>query len=262
VADEASGGWPGVAELFDLTGRVAIVTGGSRGIGLAVARGLAVQGAKVVVASRKAVACEQAVEGIVAGGGDAIAVPTHVGDLDAVVALVDRTVDRYGGVDIVVNNAANALALPIGAITEDAWATTQATNERGPLFLVQAALDHLTASDHAAVLNMVSIQVFLSGIDVAMYAAAKAGLLALTRSMAAELAPRGVRVNALAPGPVDTDMVRNNDPAVAQALVDTTALGRLASPDEMVAPALFLVSDAASYITGEVLVADGGYVFH
>ncbi len=263
MADElTAGSWPGVVELFDLTGRVAIVTGGSRGIGLAVARGLAAQGAKVVVASRKADACERAAAAIVADGGDALAVPTHVGDLDALTALVDRTVDRYGAVDIVVNNAANALAQPIGAITADAWATTQATNERGPLFLVQAALPYLSASDHAAVLNMVSIQVFLSGIIVAMYAAAKAGLLALTRSMAAELAPLGVRVNALAPGPVDTDMVRNNDPAIAQSLTDATALGRLASPVEMIAPALFLVSDAASYITGEVLVADGGYVFH
>lgn len=251
-----------ITALFQLDGRVAVVTGGSRGIGLAVARGLAAMGASVVVASRKEEACREAARAIEAEGGTALGVPAHLGDLADVERLVERTVARFARVDIVVNCAANALALPIGAITPEAWSRTQDTNERGPLFLVQAALPLLRESPHAAVLNVVSAGVFTSGAHLALYTAAKAGLLALTRSMAGELAPAGIRVNALAPGPVDTDMVRNNDPATQQRMAAAPVMRRMASVEEMVGPALFLVSDAASYVTGEVLVADGGLTFH
>jgi NAD(P)-dependent dehydrogenase (short-subunit alcohol dehydrogenase family) len=251
-----------VEGLFDLRDRVAVVTGGSRGIGLAVARGLAAMGARVVVASRKAEACQEAVRTIQAEGGDALAVPTHVGELTQIEALVERTVAHYGRLDIVVNNAANALAMPIGRITAEGWAKTQDANERGPLFLVQYALEHLAQSPHAAVVNVISAGVFTHGGYLAMYTAAKAGLLALTRSMAAELAPRGIRVNALAPGPIDTDMVRNNDPAIQARMAAAPLMGRLADPFELVGPVLFLVSDASSFMTGQVLVVDGGLTFH
>ena len=214
---------------FDLDGRVAIVTGGSRGIGRALATSLASCGARVVVSSRKAAACEETVAELRSAGGEAIAVPGNMGDLDDVAHLVAATVDAYGAIDLVVNNAANALAQRLGSITPEAWEKSQAVNERGPLFLAQAATPHL---------------------------------LMLTRSMAAELGPKGIRVNALAPGAVDTDMMAANPEAAIDAMRSASIMGRLADPDEMVGPGLFLLSDLSSFVTGSVLVADGGMAFH
>jgi NAD(P)-dependent dehydrogenase (short-subunit alcohol dehydrogenase family) len=250
-----------VQGLFDLSGRVAVVTGGTRGIGFAIARGLAAAGARVVVASRKADACEQAAAALEDGGAEAIGVPTHVGDLDQVRSLVERTVARFGGVDVVVNNAANALALPLGSITPEALEKSHATNLRGPLFLVQEALPWLRASGRGVVINVISAGVFMHSGGLSLYASAKSGLLALTRSMAAELAGDGIRVNALAPGTVDTDMVRNTGPEAQERMAAVSLLQRIAAPEEMIGPALFLAGDASSYVTGQVLVADGGLTF-
>lgn len=243
---------------FDLTGRVAIVTGGSRGIGRAVAEGFASVGARVVVASRKTEACEETVRAIEAAGGQALAVPTHVGDLDQIAALVARTADEFGGVDIVVNNAANPLAQPLGAQTADAFQKSFEANLRAPVFLVQEALPHLKASDHAAVVNMITAGIYTSGRYVSMYVAVKAGLLAMTRAMAAEFAPFDIRVNALAPGGVATQMMLANPPEFQELTVQAQLIRRLADPSEMVPAALFLASDASSFMTGSSLVVDGG----
>ena len=206
--------------LFDMTGRTVIVTGGTRGIGLAMAEGFVLAGAKVVVASRKPDACEQAAEHLRGLGGQAIGVPTHLGNLDELGALVQRTVDEFGGIDVLVNNAANPLAQPIGQITPGAWDKSYAVNLRGPLFLVQQALPHLKASPHAAILNMVSTGAFIFAPGLALYAGGKAALMSYTRSMAAEFIPFGIRVNALAPGPVDTDMMRKNPQEAIDYMVD------------------------------------------
>jgi NAD(P)-dependent dehydrogenase (short-subunit alcohol dehydrogenase family) len=246
--------------LFDMTGRVVIVTGGTRGIGRALAEGYAAAGAKVVVASRKPEACKEAEQHLQAMGSPALGVPTHLGDLDALRSLVERTADAFGGIDVVVNNAANALALPLGEYTPEAWTKSLDVNLRGPVFLVQEALPHLKRSRHAAVLNVLSGAAFLFSSTVSLYAIAKAGLMAATRAMAAEFEPHRIRVNALSPGTVDTEMVRKN-PAEAQAAMTAIQLmRRMAHPDEMVGPALMLTSDAGSFVTGHVVFADGGMV--
>lgn len=248
--------------LFDLSGRTAIVTGGTRGIGLALAEAYSCSGANVVVASRKPDACAAAARHLNTLGGRAIGVPTHTGDLDSLTALVDAAVAEFGGVDIVVNNAANPLTQRLGEFTPEAWAKSYEVNLRGPVFLVQAALPHLEQSGHAAVLNVISAGAFMFSPTTAMYSAGKAALLSYTRSMAAEFAPRGIRVNALAPGSVNTDMVRNNPPEFVDAMAAASLQRRVADPDEMVGPALLLTSDAGSFITGQVLLADGGMVAH
>ena len=247
-----------IAALHDLTGRVAIVTGGSRGIGRAVSEGLAAQGARVVVASRKADACEEVAAAIRGAGGEALAVPAHLGEPEDAERLVAATVEAFGGVDIVVNNAANALAEPLGGITLAGFDKSFAVNVRGPVLLVQACLAHLEVSEHSAVVNVVSAGAFLPSPGRSLYAAGKSALLSFTRSMAAELAGRGIRVNALAPGPVDTDMVRNTGEAGVAGMARATFMGRLASPDEMVGAVLYMVSDASSFMTGQCLIVDGG----
>lgn len=241
-----------------MSDRTVIVTGGTRGIGLSLAEGFVLAGARVVVASRKPDACEQAAQHLRELGGEAIGVPTHLGDIDQLEALVVRTVDEFGGVDVVVNNAANALAQPFGEMTADAFTKSYEVNLRGPVFLVQAALPHLKASQHAAVINMISVGAFNFAPFTAIYSSNKAALLSFTRSMAAEYASDGIRVNAIAPGPVDTDMMRNNPQEAIDMMAGSTLLKRLAHPDEMIGAALLLASDAGSYMTGTVIIADGG----
>ena len=188
--------------------------------------------------------------------------PTHLGDLDALRPLVDRTLERFGRLDILVNNAATALREDLGHFSADAFAKSIDVNLRGPVFLTQEALPYLKESPAASVVNVISAGAFLFSSYTATYAAAKAALYSFTRSMAAEFAPIGIRVNALAPGTVDTDMVRNNTPEAQERMAKAAYLRRAAHPDEMVGPALFLASDASSFVTGQVVLADGGLVPH
>src|SRR3954453_19280371 len=155
-------------------GRVVIVTGGTRGIGRALAEGYVAAGAKVVVASRKAEACKETEEHLRSLGGEAIGGPAHMGDLEDLAEVVRRTVEEFGGIDVVVNNAATALAQPIGQYKADAWQKSIDVNLRGPVFLVQEAIPHLKQSEHAAVLNILSGAAFMYSASISLYAAGKA----------------------------------------------------------------------------------------
>ena len=249
-----------VDQLFDIEGRVAVITGGSRGIGRSIAHGFAAKGAKVVISSRKADMCDKVVEEITADGGDAFAVPGHMGDLDDIKTLVQATVDHYGGIDIIVNNAANALAQDFGSITPEAWEKSFHVNLRGPVFLVQEALPYLKASEHASVINVSSAGGYLFSAFTHIYAAAKAGLISYTRSLAADLAPHGIRVNCMAPGTIDTDMVRAQTEERQQSMAKAALLGRAAMPDELIGLALFMATEASSFMTGCTINYDGGLV--
>jgi NAD(P)-dependent dehydrogenase (short-subunit alcohol dehydrogenase family) len=249
-----------VSQLFRLDGRVALVTGGTRGIGRAIAEGFGRAGARVVVASRKPDACAETEEALRSVGIDATGVTCHMGSMRDVRALVAATVERFGAIDVVVNNAANALAEPIGGFTEAGFTKSFDVNLKGPLFLIQESLPHLRVSNHASVINVVSAGAWLFSATVAHYAAAKSAMVAYTKALAAGLAPEGIRVNALAPGSVDTDMTRATGPAATAGMARAALLRRVAHANEMVGPALFLASDASSYVTGTVLHADGGLV--
>jgi NAD(P)-dependent dehydrogenase (short-subunit alcohol dehydrogenase family) len=166
--------------LFRLTDRVAIVTGGTRGIGRAIAAGFAAAGAKIVVASRKPEAVREAENQLRERGADVLGVVAHMGDLDQVQALIGHTAEHFGGIDIVVNNAATPLTLPVGQHTPQAWAKSYDVNLRGPVFLVEAAIPHLQRSSHAVVVNVLSAGAFLYSPNTAMYSGAKAAMLSWT----------------------------------------------------------------------------------
>jgi NAD(P)-dependent dehydrogenase (short-subunit alcohol dehydrogenase family) len=245
-------------DLFDMTGRVVVVTGGTKGIGRALAEGYACAGARVAVVSRNESDCKETEQHLRDFGGDAIGFAADMSRLDDVAQIVDRTVEEFGGIDLLVNNAGATGRQTVGSFTVEEWERIFNTNVKGPVFLLQAALPHLKRSRHGGVLNVISIAAFLNSRESPIYGSSKAALFAHTRAAAAELAPHGIRVNGLVPGPFDTDLIRevSSDP---QVVGQVTLLKRVAHPDEAVGPALLLTSDAGSFITGQLLFVDGGY---
>ncbi len=245
---------------FSLTDRTAIVTGGSRGLGRAIALGFASAGARVVVASRKANACAAVVAEIEDAGGTALAVPTHVGRPAELEALVAATVERFGGIDVVVNNAANPLGGMLRDVTPLMFEKSYAVNVAAPILLSSAALPHLERSAHASVINIVTVGAFRGGEGLGLYCSSKAAMVNLTAVMAKEWGPLGVRVNGIAPGPFETDMMAPTY-AIADfhdAIVASTIQKRIADPSEIVGVALLLASDAGSFMSGSVVTIDGG----
>ncbi len=246
------------SQLMDLTGKVAIITGSSRGIGKAIAKCFAENGAKVIVTSRKIDTCINTTSEINDLGGEAHPVVAHMGNLSDIKHLVTETVSTFGAIDIIVNNAANPLMKGIGNITEEAWSKALNTNLRGPVFLVQEALPHLEKGTGSSVINILSNAAYMYAPHHLLYPVAKAGLEAATRSMAAQLAEKNIRVNALVPGTVDTDMVRAMPEAFQKSSAKASLLQRAADPEEITAMALLLASTAGSFMTGHTYFVDGG----
>ena len=243
----------------DLSGRVAIVTGGSKGLGLAMAKGFARAGADIVVSSRKLEACETAAREIELLGRRALPVACHVGEWDQCDALIERVVREFGRIDILVNNAGIAPVAPrLIDVTEALFDKTIGVNLKGPLRLSARAAEHM--SKGSTILNISSVASVRPNSMTAVYAAAKAGLNVLTSVMAQEFAPKGIRVNGIVCGMFWTDSFRAGLPSDASVDVASRAnvLRRIAQPEEIVGTALYLVSEASSYTTGQLLQVDGG----
>ena len=246
--------------LFDLTNRTAMVTGAGRGIGFAMAQGLANAGARVFLIGRSAQATEQAAAEIRKHGGDALALCIDVTDPDAVKACFDGIDD----IDILINNVGARDRRPIDGFTLDDFRTLLDANLISAFDLSRQAAFKMKAKNHGRIINVTSIAGDIARSGDAIYTASKAALTGLTRAMAAEFGPNGITVNAIAPGYVasetNADMVA--DIKIAEFLKNRTSLGRWAEPGELAGAAVFLASDAASYITGHVLVVDGGFTVH
>jgi NAD(P)-dependent dehydrogenase (short-subunit alcohol dehydrogenase family) len=244
---------------LDASGKVVVITGGSKGLGRAMALGFAEAGADVVVSSRKLEACEEVAGEIRALGRRALPVRCHVADWDQCASLIDATVAELGRIDVLVNNAGIAPVPPsLLGVTEDLFDKTIGVNLRGPLRLTALAAEQMPSG--GSVINISSKAALHPTSFTVVYAAAKAGLNALTQAAARELGPRGIRVNAIVCGTFHTDSLHSSLPSEElQAQMATgISLGRIAGADEIVGTALYLASDASSYLTGELITLDGG----
>jgi NAD(P)-dependent dehydrogenase (short-subunit alcohol dehydrogenase family) len=245
---------------MDLAGKVAVVNGASRGIGEAIARGLAASGAAVVLTSRKQDAVQAVADSINAGGGNAVARACHAGHLDQVDALFEFVAGRFGRLDILINNAAtNPYFGPAADLSPEAFDKTVEVNLKGPYFMTSRAVPMMIESGGGSVVNVASIAALMSLPGQAVYAMTKAGLVSVTKSFAKEYGSQGIRVNAILPGVVETRLAAAmvEDPAIQRWLARLPA-GRAGQPEDMVAGVLYLVSDQAAYTTGTTLVMDGG----
>jgi len=245
-----------------LNGKVALVTGGTRGIGRAISLALAKAGARVVVTSRKEASVHETVAIIRAQGLDADGIPANVGRLNEAHALIDRTLELAGGIDILVNNAAaNPVFGPVEETSSDAFAKIMDVNLRAPFELAKRALPSMTSRGGGAIVNISSIGGVSPEDFLGIYSVSKAALISLTQVMAREWGARGVRANAICPGLIKTDFSQalwSND-ALLERMLTAQPIARMGEPEDVANLALFLASDASSFCTGGVYMVDGGY---
>ena len=244
----------------DLSGKIALVNGASRGIGEAIARGLAASGATLVLSSRKLAGVQAVADAIDKSGGKAVAKACHAGHLDEIEALMGFVRDEFGRLDILINNAATnphygpATELPPGAFDK-----TVEVNLKGPYYMTSLAIPLMLENGSGAIVNVASIAALTSMPGQTVYSMTKAGLVSLTKSFAKEYGQQGIRVNAILPGVVETRFAKAliDDPGV-QKMLSRLPVPRAGQPEDMVAGVLYLVSDEAAYTTGTTLVMDGG----
>ncbi len=250
-----------IIKQFDLTGKVAIVTGSSKGIGKAIAKAFAQQGAHVVISSRKQEAVDAVVEEFTAEGLSVIGVPCHVGEEAQIANLVAQTIAKWDRLDIVVNNAAaNPIFGPIQNADSPAFDKIMQVNVKGPWLLCKEAFPHLKSSQ-GNVINISSIEGVTPGQGMGLYSVSKAALIQLTNSMAREWGPLGIRANTILPGLIKTKFSQAlfvND-QILKTVLGKQALSKVGEPDDIAGLAVFLASDAAAFCTGESFTADGGY---
>ena len=247
--------------MIDLSGRVALVTGGSRGIGRAVVQRLAAQGADVVFSYRgneeMARTCVAEIEVL---GRKAVAVQADVTDPAAAEGLVGRAIEALGRIDILVNNAGITRDDLIMRMSVDEWREVLETNLFGAFYTVKAVMRPMLRARYGRIINMTSVAGIAGNAGQANYSSAKAGLIGLTKATAREVASRGITSNAVAPGFVVTELTGTLPETIQQGILAATPLGRFATPDEIAYAVAFLASDEAAYITGHVLTVDGGLV--
>jgi NAD(P)-dependent dehydrogenase (short-subunit alcohol dehydrogenase family) len=248
-------------DTFSIDGKIALVTGASRGIGAAIATGLADAGADVALVARSTDEIEALADKIRAGGRRAIAITTDVTDPDQVKACVARTIEELGGIDVLVNNAGGTKFMaPVLDLRPDGWHKAITLNLDSVFTMCQEVGKHMVARGRGSVINVSSVAGLRGSPGLAYYAAAKHGVIGLTKSLAIEWGDSGVRVNAICPGWVKTELNRAywEDDAVAAQFVKDQPIKRWAEPEEIAAAAIWLASDIAGYVTGTAIVIDGG----
>ncbi len=247
---------------FDLSGKVAVLTGASKGIGEAIARAFAEAGAKVVVSSRKQEAVEAVAARIREAGGEATAIACHVGDAAARAALVEGAVATYGGIDILVNNAAaNPVFGPALQVDEGAYDKIMEINLKAPFLLSKLVHPIMSERGGGVILNISSIGGLSPEPGLGIYSVSKAALISLTKVLAREWGPAGIRVNAIAPGLIKTKFSKTlwSNEEIADEVIGRLPLQRIGVPEDVASMALLLASDAGSYCTGGVYLVDGGH---
>lgn len=247
--------------MFDLNGQVAIITGSSRGIGRSIAEEMARAGARVVVSSRKAEACQPVVEAIRAAGGEAIAIPCNISDKAQLAALVDETLAAWGRLDILVCNAAvNPYFGSMAEMPEEAYDKVMNCNVKSNFLLCNLAARHMATRNSGSIIIVSSIGGNQGSATLGAYGISKAADFALTRNLAIEWGPHGIRANCIAPGLIKTDFSRAlwENPKLLKTVEETTPVRRIGQPEDISGVAVFLASRAAAYVTGETIVVDGG----